>query len=312
MTFTLGKPEGFLQRMLPDRFKADDVDSRLQRWAGRLSPEGRQKIEQTLVEGSFDEQVDEFSETVAELRGKEETRPLYAATVLGLRRLADETDNLLVDLTEATSSSSSYAVDSAHPNYLDMLTQTAVEGLNTYRRTPESNPFEFAADLEAEVHYTLDTSAGILLREHPRLEPHFQWYEIAARTNEGYSPTWVRELKPDAPLARAFHLVLQEQQRIFGDEAAYEVKEMLLDARDFEDNAEVRELGERCWNQLEKNWNLPLLLEDLNAQAIRGEKAAERQVERLTQALDEPGADNLAYLEDGVEVGEQYLPYLFA
>lgn len=307
----MGKPEGFLQRITPDRFKAQDVDSKLQRWAGRLAPESRHQLEEAMGQSSFDQQVDAFAETVTLLRSKEGPRPLYAATVLGMRQLADETDNLLVDLTAATTCDAEHAIDSAYPEYLDRLTRTAVDGLGTYRQTPDFNPFEFAAELEREVRFTLPESASVLAKQHPRLTPHLEWFEIASRANEGYSSGWLGQLRPDTPLARAFHLVLEEQQRIFGDEAAIEVKEMILDARDCEDNAEIRQLGQQCWDALESNWNLSEVLEELDAMATHQEKSAERQVERLSAAL-EPGLDHLAYAEDGVEVGEQYLPYLFA
>lgn len=249
--FKLGRPEGFLGKMVPDRFKAHNPEADLQRWSGRLSDAGRQKIESALNEPSSpQQQVEVFTSTLEDLKGKEDPRSLYAATVLGVQNLEEKIDSPLLDVTNAAVGSSSYAVNSAVPYHLADLTDLAIDGLHTYSSKPETSPLHLAADFEDKVGYLADSMAPALTDACPRISEHAGIYTDALREMEIGNGDFLRNLdeNPNAPLAKTLHTVLSNDLHYGAD--VQDVQDLLSYVGGYDSKPEISGLVDRSFETL--------------------------------------------------------------
>lgn len=249
--FKLGRPEGFLAKMVPDRFKTHNTEADLNRWSGRLSESGRQKIESALNQSSSpQQQVETFTSTLEDLKGKEDPRSLYAATVLGLNNLEEKIDSPLLDVTKAAVGSTSYAVNSAVPYFLDDLTGLAVEGLHTFQEKPETSALSLAARFEDKVGYLADDMAPVLSANNPQVGDHAALYTSAIHETELPSGAFLRSLeqKPNAPLAMTLHTVLSDELSVGGD--IHDVYDVLSRVGEHDDNSAITDLVDRSYDTL--------------------------------------------------------------
>ena len=249
--FKLGRPEGFLTRMVPDRFKTHTPEADLNRWSARLSDGGREKIESALNEPSTPQkQVEVFTSTLENLQGKEDPRSLYAATVLGVQNLEEKIDSPLLDVTKAAVTSAGYAVNTAVPHFLSQLTGLAVEGLHTYQEKPETSALSLAARFEDKVGYLAEDMAPVLSANNPQVSDHAAVYSSAIRETELPSGAFLRSLeqKPNAPLAMTLHTVLSDELSIGGD--TQDVQDVLSRVGEHDDNPAITDLVDRSYDTL--------------------------------------------------------------
>lgn len=284
----LGRPENIFRRWLPDRFKADDVDAQLQRWAGRLEPDHRRHLQGIIdsVSLSFDERVGQFSDAIQNMAGKENPRTLYAATALGLNHFSFCSASPVMKVTAAVTCGASVA--GAVPGHLGQLTAMALKGLEQYGRDSKADP--------------LDTAQGFIEES---TDPHKNWFEVAS-TFTGHSPQrWSSALpgNSDVTLSRAFHIVLKDMFEEKGDRGHREIQDLLAAAWDYKEDFSVRAMGAAAYTYLDRSGSVPELLERLDRHAQTYEWGD------YIAGLNQVGPDGteLLFLEDGLEVGAQLL-----
>lgn len=190
----------------------------LELYADHLDRPTSDRLDAALLLSNPRDRAKAFAEVLEGAQGKSDSRCLFAASVRGVRQLASECREPLLELTRSAVQSSDDVVGGALESHLDGLTKTACIGLHAYAENPKASMLGVAADMEDEVGVLLHDLIPTLQKHDGELAYPLEVLRLADLELESngslHTPhsagAWMRELQaapqPSIPLAFAIAL----------------------------------------------------------------------------------------------------------
>ena len=260
---TLGRPESWFQRLVPDNFKSHRTEDVVDRFAGRLDDQSRGLLESSLQAGNPQSKALSFAQALTQAGARAEMRPLYAATLEGLEQIRQQAINPIVDLTAAVCRSADHAIPGAEGYYLADLTKAASVGLNAYAENPSANLLHVAADLEASVGMVLDHMVPLLSTVQPQLKLPLEVF-TAARDYEAIQDAsgWLRDLAahPHSSVPGAFVTVLKDAPNCYAD--GEDFVDTLIRISNRAETPEIRDFADAALDKISDGVSTAQLLQE--------------------------------------------------